>query len=485
MSETIKKQKSLKVNAVLNVVKQCSTVIFPLVTYPYISRVLGSDNFGRIGFSNSVIEYGMVFAALGIPTYMVREGAKIRDDKQKISRMAAEVFTISIMTMLIALAAIALLTVASPRLRVERLILFTLSFNIVFYVLGRDWVNTIYEDYLYVTIRYIALKALSLLLIFLFVRRPEHYLRYAGIIMVTESAGYIANIFYTRRYIPYALTLRPRLDVHLKPLMLLFCSTLAIQIYIQSDITILGFMRTDSEVGVYSLASRVYSVIKSVLNAIIMVAIPRISYYIGNGDTTAYHGLLGKLKESLITLLFPCIVGGFALSSDIMYIMGGEEYLYGHRAFEILCVALLFAVLGCYYAQGVLVPNRRENKFFICTSVSALVNIVLNFWFVRYMGIEGAAITTLIAEMLIMASCRCYSRDFLKPEKSRSILSVIVGCAVIFVECKLIAMLKLTPIKELMLSFGASVASYFAVLYLLKNPVVKENLDAVMRKIRS
>ncbi len=444
---------------------------------------MGSDNFGRISFASSIIEYGMVFAALGIPTYILREGAKVRDKKDEIKQMTSEVFTLSIITMLIVICTIVFLMIVSPRLKVESLILSILSFNIVFSILGRDWINTIYEDYLYITVRYIVLKILSLFFIFIFVKSSEHYLRYAMIMLFSESGGYIANMFYTRRYVPFALTLKPNIRKHLKSLLLLFCSTLAVRIYIQSDITILGFMRIDSEVGVYSLASKIYSVIKSVLNAIILVTIPRISYYVGNEKLKEYDSLLGKLKDSLITLLFPCIVGGFALSKNIMYIMGGEQYLHGYKAFEILCLALMFAVLGCYYAQGVLIPNKRESKYFICTSASAVINIVLNFVAIRFWGIEGAAFTTLIAEMLIMGSCRYFSKGFHHEKISNSVISVGLGCVCIFVLCKVIGLFDFNIFVETAISISLSVVLYFVILLVGKNTLVTDAIDSFKQKI--
>ena len=484
MNSTGTKQKSLKVNAVLNVIKQCSTIIFPLITYSYISRVLESSNFGRVSFASSIIEYGAVFAALGIPTYMVREGAKVRNNKDAIKQMTSEVFTISLITMLISIGGIAILTVLSPRLRVEGSIIGILGFNIVFSILGRDWINTIYEDYLYITIRYIALKFIALLLIFLFVKSPTHYLRYALIMLFSESGGYVLNMFYSRRYVPYMVTRRINIKKHIKPLLFLFCSTVAVRIYIQSDITILGFMRTDAEVGVYSLTSRIYSVIKSVLNAIILVMIPRISYYVGNGKREEYNQLLSKLKSTLMTLLFPCIVGGIALSKNVLYIMGGEQYIYGYRSFEILCIALLFAVLGCYYAQGVLIPNKQEKKYFICTSTSAIVNIVFNFIAIRYLGIEGAAITTLIAEVLIMLSCRHYSKGLQNEIDQDSFIPVIIGCIVIFAFCKCIGILHMTILFETFVSILGSVVVYFLILYFGKNKLILEILSSIRVKIR-
>ena len=469
MTEEKGTNKSLTLNAVLNVIKQCSTVVFPLITYPYISRVLGSNGFGRVNFSSSIVEYGVVLAALGIPSYAVREGAKIRDDKQEINRMASEIFTISLLTMLLSMAVLGLLIVSVPKLRANQILILILSANILFSVLGRDWVNTIYEDYLYMTIRYIVLKAVSVLLIFLFVKTEEHLVRYVIILMFSESGGYVANLLYTRRYVPLTVTLHPNVRKHLKSLLLLFCSTAAIRIYIQSDIVLLGFMRTDAEVGVYSLASKIYSVIKSVLNAIILVTIPRISYYLGNGRREEYNQLLGELRDILITLLFPCIVGGIALSKDMMLLMGGSEYVVGYRAFGILCVALLFAVLGCFYAQGVLIPNKKEGVFFACTAISAGINYLLNCIVLPYWGIEGAALTTLVAEIFILISCRHYSVKLYDEKVNRSVLSIGIGCAAVFAACKGIQYLGMGPIKETIVCILASVAAYFLVLYVMKN----------------
>ena len=481
MAEAKEKPRSLKVNAALNVIKQCSTVVFPLITYPYISRVLGTDNFGRVNFASSIVEYGIVLAALGIPSYVVREGAKVRNNEREVNQMASEVFTISLLTMLLTVAALGLLVAYVPKLRAEWTLILVLGFNILFSILGRDWVNTIYEDYFYVTVRYIFFKAVSLVLIFLFVKDASHYVRYAAILLFSESGGYIANMFYSRRYIPFSITRHPNIRKHLKPLLLLFCSTVAIRIYIQSDITLLGFIRTDAEVGIYSLASKIYSVIKSVLNAIILVAIPRVSFYIGNGKTDEYNELLGELKDTLITLLFPCIVGGIALSRNIILLMGGEAYLSGYRAFEILCVALLFAVLGCFYAQGVLIPNKKEGTFFACTSIAAAINILLNCIAIPYWGIEGAAVTTLIAEIFILVSCRHFSKGlYAEREHKSGALSIGLGCAAVFGLCKGVQLLNLSTLVETFVSIVVAVVAYFLILLVLKNRLMVSFKDQIL-----
>lgn len=477
--------KSIKINAVLNVIYQCSTILFPLIIYPYISRVLGNDNFGRYSFAYSIVEYGLVFAMLGIPTYMVREGAKVRENQTAIKDITTEVFTISLLSMSISLSILLITVFLVPRIKVEGILIAVLCTNIVFYVLGRDWLNTIFEDFFYITVRYIVFKFLSMILILTLVKKPEHLYRYAVITVLSESGGYLMNLFYTQRYVPLSVTFRINLKRHLKPLLLLFCSTLAIRIYIQSDITLLGFMRTDAEVGVYSLASRVYSVIKAVLNAVIMVTIPRLSLYIGNNDSKSYNELLSKLKAALITLILPCVVGAFTLSKNVMLIMGGESYSYGYRAFEILCISLLFAVFGCYYAQGILVPNQREDKFLICTSVSAVLNIILNLFAIKRFGIEGAALTTLLAEMAIMISCKYYSGGlFLQKDQKDILFPVVFGCIMIFAVCKLIHLLSLNVFAETVCCIMISVILYSAILYFGGNWLARDILRAIQKKVR-
>lgn len=475
--------KSIKVNAILNITKQCSSILFPFIIYPYISRILGSENFGRVSFANSIVEYGIVFATLGIPIYVVREGSKIRENRSALEKMTIEVFSISLFSMLFSIIAITTLTFYLPRLNKDKILIFILSLNIIFSVIGRDWVNTIYEDYFYVTIRYIIFKILALILILVFVKKPEHFIRYAIITLVSDSGGYIANLLYTRKYISFAITIHLNLKKHLKPLMFLFCSTLAVRIYIQSDITILGIIKTDAEVGVYSLASKIYSVIKSVLNAIIFVTIPRISYYLGNKKHLEYTQLLTKLKDVLSTLIFPCIIGAISLGKNIMLIMGGNNYAYGYQAFDILCVALLFAVFGCYYSQAILIPNKEEKKYFLCTFISAIFNIVLNLFVIPVMGIEGAAITTLCAEFIIMLSCRYFAKKIYLEKNINSPWPIVIGCITIIITCTLVCLSSLNVLIKTGLSIIISIPLYFLILYFGKNTIIVDSINLVFAKI--
>ncbi len=478
------RNKSLKTNAILNTIKQCCTVIIPLITYPYVSRALGAANYGKFSFSDSIINILMVIASLGIPTYAVREGSRIRDDYEKIKKFASEIYSINIAAMIGTYILAIWLILNIDRLGRNAVVTYLLSINILSSVIGKDWINTIYEDFRFITIRYILFQIMATVFIFVFVHKPSDYIIYTCVMLFANSGGYFLNYFYTKRYIKVRLTWKVHLKKHIKPILYLFGVALAIQIYVRSDIAVLGFLRSDREVGIYTLTTKIYTVVKSLLNAVIVVTIPRLSNYLGTGKEGEYNRLLNKLRQYLHTLIFPCVVGLFLESKNVMLLMGGKEYNSGTAALEILCVALGFAVLGCFYSQGVLVPNRREKYFFLATIVSAVENIVLNIILIPYWGMAGAAFTTVLAEFLVVAISKYFIRDVYKAKWNRDAISILVGCLGIIGVCLAVNQLKINYLISLGVSIIGSTIVYAVILIAMKNEAMKDLVQSLLKRIK-
>ena len=164
------KAKSLKLNAILNVFKQGCSILFPLITFPYVSRVLGSDGFGKYNFAFSVADYFIIFAALGISSYAIREGAKYREDKAITERFCCEVFTINVVATATSLVILLMVLAFAKSLSPYSSLILIISSQMILATIGADWINSIFEDYLYITLRYIVIQVFSMLLIFLFVK---------------------------------------------------------------------------------------------------------------------------------------------------------------------------------------------------------------------------------------------------------------------------------------------------------------------------
>lgn len=478
----IKKNISIKRNALLNIIKQCCNILFPLITYPYVSRTLGSASLGRFSFADSIIQYAIILSSLGAVSYAIREGARIRDDKKRIVAFASEVFTINLISLTLSIVILITLLLLSDRINKELFLICILSINVAANIFGRDWINSIYEDYFYITIRYIVFQTLAMIAMFVFIKNPEDVNKYALIVVFGNAGAQFANIVQTCKKVPLRIRFSKDLLKHLKSILYMFCISVASVIYINSDITILGYFTTDEDVGIYYMVGKVYTIVKALLNAIITVSIPRLSYYLGKQDDAKYQQLLSSLRNYLYTFVIPITVGLFMLSGNVMRIIGGNEFESGFHTLRLLSVAMLFAVFGCFYSQAILIPNRKENIFFFATIVSAVFNIGLNFIVIPWLGINGAALTTLVSEIIIVLICYVNSKGLHYKFENKGDFVIIIGSITIIVICHIINSLISDFIIATSLSILFSVISYFVVLLLGKNDVVLSFVSTLIKK---
>lgn len=475
---------SLKKNVIFNIIKQVLKIAFPLITFPYVSRILLEENLGKYNFSLSVISYFALIAGLGISTYAVREGARIRSDREKCAHIAGELFTINLITTLIAYVALAVVYVLWQKLHGYPGLLMIQSLTIVFTTLGADWVNGIFEDYEFMTKRYIFVKLLSLVFIFLLVKKQEDYLLYAGIVTGSEVLANVINIVYIRRYIKLRLR-RPNFRRHLLPLLILFANTIAITIYSNADITMLGIFKTDNVVGIYSVSSKMYQIAKNLINAIIVVTIPRLAVILGRGDEDGYNRLLEKTLKSVTIFMFPLITGMFLLSRECVLMLGGPNFIDGDLAVKILSLALIPAAINSVFFDGILIAKRKERYCLLSTLISAGVNILLNLFFIPALSLYGAAITTFIAEAVGCMLAIVFARGShdIHIRMDRDYLSVILGCVLIAVICLALSGIQGYMMK-IILSVCASAVAYGLCLLGMKNTVILSAWGSFRKRIR-
>ncbi len=339
------KEKSIKLNAIINSIKVAMSIIFPIITFPYASRVLGADNIGKVQFGASIIEYLSLIAALGISTYATREGAIIRNDKEKLQKFASQIFTINIITTAITYIIMVFMLLLPTKLENYRYLILIQSLSILFTTIGVDWIYNIYEDYAYITKKSIITHIISMALLFLFVRKSEDYYIYALISVIAGGSVNIFNFIHAKKYCKLKLTKKPHIKEHIKSMFILFSNTLAIKIYVNSDVIILGMMTSDLNVGLYAVSVKVYSIIKQMINAVTSATLPRMSLY-ANENKEKYNRLLETLIKSIITLIIPAIFGIIILSKQIVLLIGGGQYADAATSLQILSIALAFSTIG-------------------------------------------------------------------------------------------------------------------------------------------
>ena len=178
---------NIKLNAILNVIKTISSILFPLITFPYASRILLPENIGKVNFASSYISYFTLIATLGITTYAIRECSIVRNDKKLLSQKASEIYSINLVTTIIAYILLVSSLFAFRFLDTYRTLIIIHSTVILCTTLGADWLNTAMEDFTYITIRTVLFQIISIMLMFVFVKTKEDYVRYAWIIIFSSS----------------------------------------------------------------------------------------------------------------------------------------------------------------------------------------------------------------------------------------------------------------------------------------------------------
>lgn len=389
-------------------------VLFPLITFPYATRVLGTTNYGKVSFGSSIISYIALLAGLGVVEYAVREGAKVREDKKSFQDLVNQIFSINIVSTVISYLVLFILMLTWKKIDGYAVLLLVQSISVLFTTLGTDWINTAYEDYFYITVRYIICHILSLVLMFIIVKGPDDYIQYSFTTIATNLFANIANIYYVRKKygIHPRFTIKIDAKKHIKPIMILFGSTIASLVYINSDVLMLGAMKDEDTVGIYSAGAKVYTVVKAILNASLAVTIPRVSSNIANKIDN--QKLLEQIRKVCILFLIPASAGLFFIGDKIILLLSGVDYADAGSVLKILAIALFFATSGCYYISVIMIPYGKERWVLIGTIISASVNIVLNIPLIPKYGSLAAAYTTVISEIIMMIVGIICTRNIIK-----------------------------------------------------------------------
>lgn len=470
------KNKSLKLNAILNTIRQSLTILFPLITFPYASRVLGTDEFGRYTFSASVVTYFQLFATFGISTFAIREGAAIRNDRKAISGLASDLFSFNIITCSIAYVALFLLVKFNPKIHSYEGLMCIQSTCMILTMLGLDWVNNVYEDFLYITIRYIIIQIIALICIFMFIHSSTDTTKYCLILVGGSYGGNLLNLLYIRRYIDLPKPNKFPIKKYISPLSILFVNSLATTIYVNSDVTMIGIFLNDSEVGLYSFASKIYNLLKYFINAAVIVTIPRLAAVV-NEDQKEYNSLIQIALNTLLIFLLPVAAGLFMLSKQIVIVAGGEEYIGGYSSLMVLSFSLVFALLASICTNCILIIHKLEKRILTSTIISAAINVLLNLILIPSIGIVGAAITTVGAELvnlIIQAYFIKKDVNVLIVVKGKDITSIIIGVAEVVAICYLsnyfwIDLTFTNSIKQIVICVILSGGVYLVTLLCFKN----------------
>ena len=475
----MEKKKSLGVNFIFNALKTLMGVVFPLITFPYAARILGPEYMGKIDYAQANITYFTLIASFGISGYAVREGARIRDDKEKISRFASEMLAINLVTVSIAylLCVLALLV---PKFAPYRGLMLIFSTTIILTAFGLEWLYNIYEDYQYITIRSCFFQVLSMILLFTCVKDEEDYVIYALILICSSVGSNILNLLRSRKYIRLRVLFNSNFFVHLKPMFYIFVMNIAASIYLVMDRSMLGFMTgDDTEVGLYSAAIKITTVVTSLMNTVRVVMTPRVSYFVQNDKKQAER--LNYMAVKLVCMLsIPCAIGLFFLSDKVLLLFVGKKYIGAANTLRILLFDVVFAAINGVVINQIFISYRRDKKASMAVIIGAVANLILNSFTIPLFGKEGAAISTVVSEAAIFVFACIAGRDIFKMTKViKQVVQSVIACIPMVGIYLLLAETGAHDIVVVLSTIFGGALLYFVMLFAIKNELIREGYSYI------
>ena len=438
------------------------TVLVPLITFPYTSQIFLTEGSGKINFVGSVIQIFTLFASLGFYTYGVREGTKVRDDREKFSKFGQELLFINIIATAVTYAVYLSCVFFLPSFRSYRTLLLIQGLTIGFYALSMDWVFGAFEDYFYITVRQITCQIFTIVSLFIFIHKAEDIYLYVFLSTLATAVSCTWSVIYSRKYLFY----KPRKDfdyhieIHLSPIFALFATSL-----------LLGFMTADHNVGLYSAAVKINTVLITFFAAMSPVFMPRIIGYIEKNDYDSYYSLLRRILGLIIGLGLPAVVGIEMLSDQIIRIIAEDSFAPAALTMRILAPIVLINACANVLYYDVLVLYKKEKKVLLCTVIGAVINLIISIILIPVFAENGAAIGSIISELstLLIAGFICVRLDKRIIKAIPRIRNYIIGGILIVAWCIFCMHFIENLILQTLVAIIGSVGLYFFALIVLKD----------------
>lgn len=451
----------IKKNFLYNILYQLLVLILPLITIPYVSRVLGADGIGQYSYTYSIVYYFMMISMLGINNYGNRTIAKVRDNKDQLSKNFFEIYSIQIfMSILMILCYFVYVMLFSSDFMtisiLQMIYLFSCMFDINWFFFGL-------EKFKVTVTRSTILKILSLILIFIFVKDKSDVWLYT---LILSGSTLLSQLLLLPFLLKEVLVVKINFDgikKHIKPCLILFIPVISISLYKVMDKIMLGSMTTISEVGYYEQAEKIINVPMGIVTALGTVMLPRISNLVSKGNKKEVLRYIEISIDFMMFLAFPICFGLIAVAKDFVPIFMGEQFIKTAIILEYLSIVVIFISFANVIRKQYLVPMERDKVFILSVLIGALVNLIINFILIpKYQSI-GACIGTIIAEFTVMLiQVIAVRRELYIKKYIKNIIPFFVTSLIMYIIISLFKYLNISSFIRIVLQIIVGCLIYFA-----------------------
>lgn len=400
-------QPSIKKNFAYKSVLTLSTYLINFITFPYVARVLGVERIGLVNFVDNTVNYFLLFATMGVGLLGVREIAAVKEDKKRRDQVYSNVLALNLLFTLVSLGIYLLCIATIPKLRQYDELFYIGTAKILFTVFLVEWFFTGIENFRYITLRSILIKVLYIISVFLFVRDTSDYRLYFILTVGVVVLNALINQFYIRRFV----RIRWRdiqLFKYLKQNVTLGIYTLMTSMYLTFNVMYLGLVSNNTEVGYYTTAFKLYSVVLGFFTAFTNVMLPRMSSLLANGENARFQELVDRSFSVMATFCIPLILCSMIMAPQIIYILSGPGYEGAIYPMRIIMPAALFVGIAQVLAIQVLMPMKKDRVLLTASIIGATVSLLINLLLVPHIASVGSAVVLLCSEMVVTGTYIVY-----------------------------------------------------------------------------
>ncbi|MEQ3196521.1 flippase [Segatella copri] len=475
---------SVKVNYILNLINTGTQMLFPLITFPYVCRVIEADGIGQINFFQSIISYISLFTCLGIPMYAIREIARDRSDVVQMNRTAMEILLLHSMLTLVGYAIVAILCLTVPQIQVNIPLFLILSLTIFFTAIGCEWFYQGIEDFKYITIRGLIIKTVSVVLLFIFVKSKTDLLYYGCYTVFGVLGGNIFNFFRLRKYIHRENIIFSELHIkrHIKPVLKVFSFSVVTSIYLQLNTVLLGFLKNALAVGYFAAATKVMQMLLTMSVCLGSVMMPRASHLIAENKEDEFNRLIQKSYDFTLAIALPMTIGLIFCAPSLITALCGVKFEHSILPSQIIAPIILMVAISNIFGIQVLFPKGKINIVTLCCGIGAVADLILNLCLIPFFSYIGTSIAYLGAEVATTVSMYFIGRKYIPIIYfKKSHLTYALGCIVMALALYGISLLQLPTLTILLLQGCCGVLAYFIILCICKDEMLVQILSKIKR----
>ena len=475
---------SVKVNYILNLINTGTQMLFPLITFPYVCRVIEADGIGQINFFQSIISYISLFTCLGIPMYAIREIARDRSDVVQMNRTAMEILLLHSMLTLVGYAIVAILCLTVPQIQVNIPLFLILSLTIFFTAIGCEWFYQGIEDFKYITIRGLIIKTVSVVLLFIFVKSKTDLLYYGCYTVFGVLGGNIFNFFRLRKYIHRENIIFSELHIkrHIKPVLKVFSFSVVTSIYLQLNTVLLGFLKNALAVGYFAAATKVMQMLLTMSVCLGSVMMPRASHLIAENKEDEFNRLIQKSYDFTLAIALPMTIGLIFCAPSLITTLCGVKFEHSILPSQIIAPIILMVAISNVFGIQVLFPKGKINIVTLCCGIGAVADLILNLCLIPFFSYIGTSIAYLGAEVATTVSMYFIGRKYIPIIYfKKSHLTYALGCIVMAFVLYGLSLLQLPTLSILLLQGCCGVLAYFIILCICKDEMLVQILSKIKR----